>query len=123
MSKISSRIGWRSRSRSIHFPDSFVNAFRLPGCVNTSVSKRPIWLVEAAVCSVARPPTTCRMVGSTEEPFGIIGVFVARQPAEDGLTHERDQRVLRVLARAPIAQQILTQVSQTQRLIQLPLGQ
>jgi hypothetical protein len=28
--------------------DSFVNAFRLPGCVNTSVSNRPIWLVEAA---------------------------------------------------------------------------
>ena len=66
MSKISSRIGWRSRSRSIHFPDNFVNVFRLFGWVNTSVSKRPIWLVEAAVCFVAHPPTTCRIVGFTE---------------------------------------------------------
>lgn len=63
---MSSRLGLRSRNRSIHFPDNFVNTAKLPGCVNTSVSKRPIWLVEAAVRSVARPPTTCRMVGSTE---------------------------------------------------------
>ena len=54
MSRISSRIGWRFRSRSIHFPDSFVNSDKLPRCVKTSVSKRPIWLVEAAVRSVAR---------------------------------------------------------------------
>jgi len=53
---MSSRIGCRSRSRSIHLPDIFVNAFRLPGCVKTSVSKRPIWLVEATVCTL-RPIT------------------------------------------------------------------
>src|ERR1017187_7615337 len=62
---MSSRMGWRSRNCSIHNPDNLVNSARFRGCVNTSVSKRPIWLVEAAVCSVARPPTTCLMVGST----------------------------------------------------------
>src|SRR5271163_4575215 len=112
MSRISSRIGWRSRSRSIHLPDSFVNAFRLRGWVNTSVSNRPIWLVEAAACSVARPPTTCR----------IVGVFVACQSAEDGLPHQRHPRVLRVLSSPPIAQQIFPKIGQTQRLIQFAVS-
>ena len=42
--------------------------------------------------------------GINREPFGIIGVFVACQPAEDGLPHQRYHRVLRVLTRPPITQ-------------------
>ena len=61
--------------------------------------------------------------GINREPFGVIGVFVACQPAEDGLPHQRDHRVLRVLSRAPIVQQLIPQVGQTQRRVQLPIGQ
>jgi len=78
MSKTSSFIGLRSRSRSIHLPDRFVRAVWLSGCVNTSVSKRPISLVEAALRSLARPPTTCRIVGSTESRSAS---FVSSYPA------------------------------------------
>jgi len=56
------------------------------------------------------------------EPFGIIGVFIARQPAEDRLPYQCDQRVLRILPRAPIVQQIFPQDGQTQRLIEFPVG-
>jgi len=49
------------------------------------------------VRSVARPP---RPVAWWDQPraFSIVGVFVARQTAEDRLAQERHQRVLRILS-------------------------
>ena len=61
--------------------------------------------------------------GIDREPFGVIGVFMACQPAENGLPHKRDQRLLLVLARAPIVQEILPQIGQAERRIQFPVGQ
>src|SRR5829696_6095069 len=56
--------GRRAWTRSIQRPDRSVKADRFASCTSTSVSKRPIWLAEAAHCVTARPPTIQRMPGS-----------------------------------------------------------
>jgi hypothetical protein len=61
--------------------------------------------------------------GVNRGPFSVIGIFVGRQPAEEGLPHQGDHRVLRVLARPPITQQIINQISEAQRRVQFPIGQ
>src|SRR3954452_18941908 len=50
--------------RAIQRPLRSASAARFAPCVSTSVSNRPIWLVEAACPVTAAPPTTQRMAGS-----------------------------------------------------------
>jgi hypothetical protein len=47
------------------------------------------------------------------EPFSIVGVFITCQTAVEGLPQERDQRVLRILPRAPVTQKTIRHNSQT----------
>src|SRR3954467_4531124 len=56
--------GRRACTRSIQRPDRSVKADRFAAWVSTSVSKRPIWLAEAAYCVTALPPTIQRRAGS-----------------------------------------------------------
>jgi hypothetical protein len=46
------------RTRSIQRPDRSASAVRFVGEVIALVSKRPIWLVDAACSVTARPPKT-----------------------------------------------------------------
>jgi len=46
------------------------------------VSKRPIWLAEAAPPIGARPPTTQRRRRIAAHPLGVVHALVAGQPAE-----------------------------------------
>ena len=52
-------------TRSTHLPGRSVRVSTCSGAVKTSVSKRPMWLLEAALRHFSLPPTTCRMVGAT----------------------------------------------------------
>jgi hypothetical protein len=51
-------------SRWIRRPERSANAVRFVGEVIALVSKRPIWLVDAACSVTARPPTIHRIAGS-----------------------------------------------------------
>ena len=54
----------RWRTLSIHWPGRSARAIRFSGRLNHFVSKRPIWLAEAADLLIARSPTTQRIAGS-----------------------------------------------------------
>jgi len=54
----------RACTRSIHCPERSASAVRFVGEVIALVSKRPIWLVDAACSVTARPPTIHRIAGS-----------------------------------------------------------
>jgi len=58
------RGGLRMCTRSIHWPDKSVSAERLLAVASHCVSKRPIWLGEAAQPCAALPPTIQCMAGS-----------------------------------------------------------
>ena len=89
-------------SQSAGVPVTGQSFFRQPlqvaRWVNTSVSNRPICLMEAAVCSVARPPTTCRMVGSAKSRSGPTLPIIHRENCRLPIcaTTIRLQRVLRI---------------------------
>ncbi len=51
------------------------------------VSKRPIWLGDAAAPEAALPPTIQRIAGSWQA-FGIVHVFVSGKPPEHGLPQQ-----------------------------------
>jgi hypothetical protein len=59
MSRISSRTGWRSRSRSIHFPDSFAN-------MNDSL----------CLCGLIGCQTDCRVKRILEIRVSVLGLRV-----------------------------------------------
>src|SRR3954452_8595578 len=54
----------RWRTLLIHRPGRSARAIRFSGRLNHFVSKRPIWLAEAADLLIARSPTTQRIAGS-----------------------------------------------------------
>ena len=72
--------------------------------LRVSVSKRAISLVEAALESLARPPTTARRAGSRQRRSASLDVLVAGQPAVDRLAEEGEQAVLGVLSGAGVVQ-------------------
>jgi hypothetical protein len=74
--------------------------------VSTSVSKRPIWLVEAAFCVTAAPPTIPAQGGIVRQAICVIHVLVPGQPSEDGLAKLRDQRVTAILTRPGIGENL-----------------
>jgi hypothetical protein len=68
----------RCLRRSIHCSERFIKVVRFSGSVSVSVSTLPTWLVEVAVRSMARPPSTRRMAGSAESRSAS---FVSSHPA------------------------------------------
>ena len=64
MSSTIIRGGRRSCTLSIQWPDRSASAARFSGRLSHFVSKRPIWLAEAAEPAIAWSPTTQRIAGS-----------------------------------------------------------
>src|SRR4051794_2620832 len=76
--------GRRACTRSIQRPLRSASAERLAAWVSTSVSNRPIWLVEAACSATARPPTTQRMAGScASRSASFTSSYPAKRPNTD----------------------------------------
>jgi hypothetical protein len=87
------------------------------------VSKRPIWLAEAAEPAIARSPTTQRIAGSRHSRSASFTYFVAGQPPEHRLPQQAGEPVPTVLARARVGQCFGTSVGQVERVIQLAISQ
>ena len=67
-------------------PGGSTNSYepRLSSCVITSVSKRPIWLVEAACAVTACPPTMKRIAGSHPSlSASLTSSYPAKRPNTD----------------------------------------
>src|SRR5215212_9932561 len=76
--------GRRACTRSIQRPDRSVKADRFAPCFSTSVSNRPIWLVEAACPVTAWPPTTQRIAGScASRSASLVSSYPAKRPNTD----------------------------------------
>src|SRR3954454_14587024 len=76
--------GRRAWTRSIQHLDRSASAERLASWVSTSVSKRPIWLVEAAGPVTAWPPTTQRIAGScASRSASFTSSYPAKRPNTD----------------------------------------
>src|SRR5207249_4851969 len=59
----------RACTRSIQRPDRSARAVRFRSSVIALVSKRPIWLVDAACSVTARPPTIQRIAACPAQPL------------------------------------------------------
>jgi hypothetical protein len=78
---------------SIQRPDRSASAARFSGRLSHFVSKRPIWLADAAKPIIARSPTTQRIGRVAAQPLGVVHVLVAGQPPEHRLTQQPRQPV------------------------------
>ena len=115
--------GRRACTRSIHAPDRSASAARLASLVSHPVSKRPIWLVEAARRS--RPVAIHhsahrRIMGET---FSVVHILIAGEAAEHRLAQQAGQQVTGVLATAAFRQRRASQIGQPERIIQFAVGQ
>ncbi len=88
-------MGGRSEcKRSIHWPERSVSANRFLSAVSQRVSKRPIWLGDAAPeMAAALPPTTQRIAGSCRS-LAVVHVLVAGEPTEHRLPKHSDETML-----------------------------
>ena len=116
-------MGLRSRNGQSISPTASSTLARFPGCVNTRSRSVPSGWWRRRCAPWLAHHTTCRIVGSTAEPFGIIGVFVASQTAKDRLPQQRHQSC--AACSSPCANHPTgpPHRGQTQRLIQFPIGQ
>jgi hypothetical protein len=80
----------------------------LPSVASHSVSKRPIWLLDAAARSSPSRSTIARMGWITGEPLGVVDVLVSGEPPKHRSPKQSAQRVTPVLAAAAIEE--LTEV-------------
>ena len=88
--------GRRSYTRSIQKPDRAVNAARLSSVASYSVSKRPIWLVEAAttIKALAIHDGSHRRIA--RQSLGIVHILVSGQASKHRLTQQARQQVARL---------------------------
>src|ERR1039458_7117415 len=75
--------GRRACTRSIHAPDRSARAARLISLASHPVSKRPIWLVEAARRSNPPRSTTARIAGSCARRLSMPFEFSPKAPIEN----------------------------------------
>ena len=118
-------------------PESSVNVAKFSSLAKSSVSKRPIWLVEAACLSMAlRPPTILRSLARR----GLRGVTALQDHVPDGRRRSRldsRQGVQRptdgiapqtrhamppVLAGPAVLETVAGNVSQAEDIVKLPVG-
>ena len=92
--------GFRACTRSIQAPDRSVSA-SVASVASHSVSKRPIWLLEAAARSRPSRPTLARNRGIAGEPLGVVDVLVASEPAEHRLAEQSASMWRAFLPRRP----------------------
>jgi hypothetical protein len=107
--------GRRCCTLSVHWPGRSASAARFSGRLSHFVSKRPIWLAEAAepvIRPVANLPAHRRIAA---QPLGVVHVLVAGQPTEHRLTQQAGQPMATILAGARVRQRIGTRASQAQR--------
>src|SRR6516162_2899690 len=84
MSSTMPRGGLRPCTRSIHRPDRSARAAKFLGAASHCVSKRPIWLGEAALLCAALPPTIQRIAGSwRRRSASFTSSYPARRPNTD----------------------------------------
>src|SRR5262245_853283 len=84
MSSTMPRGGLRPCTRSIHWPDRSARAAKFLGATSHCVSKRPIWLGEAALLCAALPPTIQRIAGSwRRRSASFTSSYPARRPNTD----------------------------------------
>jgi hypothetical protein len=88
----------------------------------TSVSKRPIWLVEAAcpVTAATHYPAHGRIM---RQPVGIVHVLVARQAPEHRLAELSNQGMASVRAGAGVREDISSGLAQTKDIVEFAAGQ
>jgi hypothetical protein len=94
--------GVRSCTRSIQAPGKSISASRLASLASHSVSKRPIWLLEAG--RTIEPVTANDRAhrGVAGEPLGVVDILVAGEPTEHRLAEQSAQLVAGILAAAAV---------------------
>ena len=108
---------------SIQVPDRSVSASRLASVANHSVSKRPIWLLDAArtietLTADDRPHR--RIAGEAQ---GIVDILVAGEPTQHRLAEKPAQLVARVLATAAVEELRDRHVGEPKGVVQLAVGE
>ncbi len=89
----------------------------------SSVSKRPIWLEDAGLSFdglAADNPSHDRVEA---EPVGIVHVVVPAKTSENGLAELPDKTMTTVLPTTGIREYVPGNLSQSDRIIQFPIGQ
>ena len=104
----------------VHTPFMSTKASTFSSVANSSVSKRPIWLVEAA-CQPALPPTIQR-AGSRPSLLGVVHIVIAAKAPENGLAKLTRHAVPSVLAGTAILENTLGHLSQAD-IVKLPVGE
>ncbi len=89
----------------------------------SSVSKRPIWLVEAACFVTAWPPTIQRMAGSRpRRSASFTSSYPPRRP-KNRLTDLPDHAKPPVLAGTAVLEKTPGNLSQAKGIVKLPVGE
>src|SRR5512132_3582751 len=95
--------GRRPCTRSIHWPDKSAIAERFAGAASHCVSKRPIWLGEAARPCAALPPTIPSHGWIVTQALGVVHVLISSEATKYRLTQQTDQCMLPVRASASVS--------------------
>ena len=88
----------------------------------SSVSKRPIWLEDAACLATALPPTIHRD-RIEAEPVGIVHVVVAAKTAKEGQAELPDKIVATVLPTTGVRECVPGNLGQSDCIVQFPVRQ
>ena len=100
-----------------------MSAARFASVASHSVSKRPIWLVEAAGRSMPSPADDGAHRRIAGEPLGIVDVFVAGEPAVDRLAQQAQQMVPDVPSTPTLAEGRCGHRGQIEHIVQLAIGE
>ena len=112
----------RRWSLSIHSPGRSASAARFSGRLSYFVSKRPVWLAEAAESVIARSPSTQRIAGSRHSLSASFYVLAAGQPPEHDWRNKPANRWRRFFPGARLGGSAGTLVGQFKGVVQLAMS-
>ena len=112
----------RRWSLSIHSPGRSASAARFSGRLSYFVSKRPVWLAEAAESVIARSPSTQHIAGSRHSLSAAFYVLAAGQPPEHDWRNKPANRWRRFFPGARLGESAGTLVGQFKGVVQLAMS-
>ena len=115
--------GRRLWTRSIQRPERSASAERFFSAASQRVSKRPIWLGDAAPgnCGPAADDPAHRRI--MPKPLSVVHVLIAGEASKDGLPEQSGQGVPAILAGAGVGQNLARHVRQSERVVEFSVGE
>src|SRR5580704_5397496 len=114
--------GRRSCTRSIHWPERSARTDRFFSAASHLVSKRPIWLGDAAQSEAALLADDPLHRGIMAQALSVVHIFISGKPTEHRLSQHSSESMPAIPAGAGVGEHLVRHRAEAERIVEFAIG-